>query len=140
MSDAAGEPGPLPYRPLRTTANEGGTSRYVHATGFVLAYRSLVGAARISVAGELTAATAGLLDAETVEACRTGGELVLDLTELTFLDVMGVAALRRAHYRAAMLGGLRLGLPVAGGPNRMLAMAIDYGWLPPTFRPGMPVF
>lgn len=114
--------------------------RCTRATGFVLTYRSAGGTDRISVAGELDAATAGLLDAETVDGCRPGADLVLDLTELTFLDVMGVAALRRVHYRAELQGRLRLGLPVAGEPGRMLALATDHGWLPPTFRPGVPVF
>jgi hypothetical protein len=141
MPDAADQPGQSPYRRSRPATDLGETSRYVHATGFVLSYRSLGDTDRICVAGELTAATAGLLDAETGEGRRTGAGLLLDLTGVTVLDVMGVAALRRANYRAMLLGGgLRLGLPVAGGPSRMLALAIDYGWLPPIFRPGVPVF
>ncbi len=140
MPDAVDQPGQVPDRRVRPTAGMGGSTRYVHASGFVLTCRSAGDTDRISLAGELTALTAGLLDAETIEGCRPGVELVLDLTEVTFLDMMGVAALRRTHYRAALQGGLRLGLPVAGGPGRMLALATDHGWLPPTFRPGVPVF
>lgn len=140
MPDAVDQPGGNPYRRTRPATEVGGEVRYVHTTGFVLAYRSVGDTDRISVGGELTATTAGLLDAETVDGFRPGADLVLDLTEVTFLDVMGVAALRRAHYRAVLQGGLRLGLPVAGGPSRMLALGVDHGWLPSTFRPGVPVF
>jgi anti-sigma B factor antagonist len=139
MSDAVDPSGRGPHRRTRPTT-EAGVVRRIHATGFVLTYRSIGDTDRISVAGELNATTAGLLDAETAEGCRPGAELVLDLTAVTFLDVMGVAALRRAHYRAALQGGLRLGLPVAGEPGRLLALGVDHGWLPPTFRPGVPVF
>ena len=98
---------------------------------------------RIEVAGELTATTAGLLDAETVRVCRSpaGSELdlVLDLTQVSFLDVMGVAALRRTHHRAASQGALRIGLPVAAEPGRLLELAADNAWLPPVFHPGLTV-
>lgn len=122
--------------------------RYVRTAGFVLTTRIDHGAGhdadRIEIAGELTAATAGLLDAETVRVCGSpagpGFDLVLDLTEVTFLDVMGVAALRRTHLRAVLQGALRIGLPVTAEPGRLLELAVDNGWLPPVFHPGMTVF
>jgi anti-anti-sigma regulatory factor len=139
MPDAVDQPGGSPDRRTRPTAKVGGDVRHVHATGFKLTYRSVRDTDRISIVGELNATTAKLLDAETAGGCRPGADLVLDLTGVTFLDVMGVAALRRVHYRAVLQGGLRLGLPIAGGPSRMLALATDHEWLPPTFRPGPPV-
>ncbi|HEY6745826.1 MAG TPA: hypothetical protein VI357_08905 [Mycobacteriales bacterium] len=51
-----------------------------------------------------------------------------------------VAALRRAYYRAVVLGGLRIGLPVAAEPGRLLDLAVDNGWLPPVFHPGITAF
>jgi hypothetical protein len=121
-----------------------GGPRYVRTTGFVLTARVDGDADRIEIAGELTAVSAGLLDAETVRVCRSPAgpdlDLVLDLTQVTFLDVMGVAALRRTHYRAALRGRLRIGLPIAAEPGRLLDLAVDNGWLPPAFHPGITVF
>lgn len=109
----------------------------------MLTIRAAGGADRIDVAGELTADTTALLDIETVEVCRSpagpGPDFLLDLTEVTFLDVAGVAGLRRAHGRAVLRGGLRLGLPVAAGPSRLLGLAVEQGWLPPVFHPAVPV-
>lgn len=121
--------------------------RYVRTAGFVLTARidrhADRWADRIEIAGELTAATAGLLDAETLRVCRSpaGSELdvVLDLTQVGFLDVMGVAALRRTHYRVALQGGLRIGLPIAAEPGRLLELAVGSAWLPPVFHPGLTV-
>jgi hypothetical protein len=84
-------------------------------------------------------ATTGLLDAELASLYGSGpaaGDLVLDLTAITFLDVMGVMALRRALDQVQPAGRLRLGLPVANGPRRLLSVAVDLGWLPPVFGPG----
>lgn len=114
--------------------------RCVRAAGFVLVSRCVRGADRVELGGELTMATAGLLDAELVvlAAAPAAQDLVLDLTDVTFLDVMGVPSLRRADDLARSRGGMRLGLPVADEPRRLLALATDRGWLPPEFRPATP--
>jgi STAS domain len=155
MSDAPDQPGRVPYRRTPPTTQAAQTpaaqtpparrpTRYVRTTGFVLISEAVRDADRISIAGELTVGTAALLDAETVDLCRDPGrgavDLVLDLTEVTFLDVMGVAALRRVHYRVLLRGELRLGLPVAAGPRRLLALAFDHGWLPLEFCPSTPAY
>jgi STAS domain len=119
-------------------------ARSVRAPGFVLTSRAERGVDRIGVAGDLTMATAALLDAEVIglygSRGRTAPDLVLDLTDVTFLDVMGVAALRRIHEQALRQGGIRLGLPIAEGPRRLIALALDRGWLPSAFHPTMPTF
>lgn len=111
----------------------------VRLDGFVLTSRIVHGTDRISVAGELAEGTASFLEVETIEICRlrtrTTIDLVLDLTEVTFLDATGVATLRRVHDRVLLQGGLRLGLPVANTPGRLLAFAVDFGLLPPIFGP-----
>jgi STAS domain len=143
MPDSKDQPG----RPASPAAHPRGPRaprpvRCVRAPGFVLTSRAVRDADRVTVAGELVAATAGLLDDEIVELCRFQGpaglDLVLDLTEVDVLDVLGVAALRRVHHRMQLQGRLRLGLPVAVGPGRLLALAIDCGWLPPRFGVGLP--
>jgi ABC-type transporter Mla MlaB component len=105
----------------------------------VLTLQTERGTDRISIAGELAGATALLLDVETIGVCRlrsgTAVDLVLDLTEVTFLDATGVATLRRVHDRALLQGRLRLGLPVATTPSRLLAFAVDFGLLPRVFGP-----
>lgn len=141
MPDAGDQPvPPVPTQPA-TPSNRG--PRQVRSAGLVLTVRAAAGVDRIDVAGELSVETAALLDAETVEVCPLPADsrldLVLDLTEITFLDVAGVAGLRRAHYRAVLRGGVRLGLPVASGPSRLIDLAVGQGWLPPAFRPGVPV-
>jgi ABC-type transporter Mla MlaB component len=137
MSDPSDE-----SRCPRPTADADGAPRLVRASAFVLMSQPVRDAHRIAIAGELAVETAALLDAETVSVCGqregTGLDLLLDLTEVTFLDMMGVAALRRVHYRALLQGRLRLGLPVAAGPSRLLDIAVEQGWLPPVFGPETP--
>jgi hypothetical protein len=148
MPDGGDQPGQVPDRRDRTPQPGGsGTpqpSRCVRAAGFVLRSQAVRDGDRISVAGELTVHTAVLLDVETVDLCRLRSraslDLVLDLTEVTFVDAMGVEVLRRVHHRTLPPGGLRLGLPVATVPGRLLALAIDFGLLPPVFRPSQPRF
>jgi hypothetical protein len=118
--------------------------RSVRAPGFVLTAETGAGVDRISVAGDLTMATAAILDAEVGGlhgdgSRRTVRDLVLDLTDVTFLDVMGVAALRRIHEEPRP-AGIRLGLPIAEDPRRLIGLAIERGWLPSAFRPTMPTF
>jgi hypothetical protein len=129
--------------PLSRPAPEPGvpsSARRVQAPGFLLTCRAVRGGDRIGIAGELTMATAGLLEAEVARLYGrgTGRALVLDLTGVTFLDVMGVASLRRIHEQSLGRGGIRLGLPVAENPRWLIALALDRGWLPSAFRSGRP--
>jgi hypothetical protein len=115
----------------------------IRLAGFLLTSWSEGGMERISIAGELAGTTALLLEVETLELCRLRGgttiDLVLDLTEVTFLDATGVTTLRRVSDRALLQGRLRLGLPVADRPSRMLALAVNVGLLPPVFGPHTPI-
>ena len=134
---------PVPPVPSHPATPSGRAPRQVRSAGLVLTIRAAAGVDRIDVAGELSVETVALLDAETVEVCRSTTDseldLVLDLTGVTFLDVAGVAGLRRAYCRAVLLGAVRLGLPIASGPSRLMDLAVGQGWLPPAFRPGVPV-
>jgi anti-anti-sigma factor len=112
--------------------------RSVWAPGFVLTSQAARDTAEITVAGELTMVSAVLLDAEMAHLYgpETARDLVLDLTDVTFLDVMGLASLRRVHERALQHGRLRIGLPASGGPRRLLALAVEHGWISSVFDPG----
>jgi hypothetical protein len=96
--------------------------------------------------GEFSMVTTGLLDSAvaTVYRRRIPGRpargLVLDLTEVTFLDVMGVRSLQRAYERADRSGGVRVGLPVGAGPRRLIEIAVDHGWLSSAFCPSIPTW
>jgi anti-anti-sigma regulatory factor len=148
MSDASDPPGPVPDG--RDPSRVGGAAdpptaepvRCIRLFGFVLTAQAERDTVRITIAGDLAAGTALLVDIESIEVCRLRGEsvvdLVLDLTAVTFLDATGVATLRRVHDRTVLQGRLRLGLPVAPRPSRLLAVAVDFGLLPPVFRPSPP--
>lgn len=114
--------------------------RCVRVPGFVLISRSVRGVDRVELAGELTMATAGLLDTELIllQHRPAAPNLLLDLTDVTVLDVMGVQSLRRADELARCRGGMRLGLPIAQVPRQLLGLATEHGWLPPAFRPATP--
>jgi anti-sigma B factor antagonist len=60
---------------------------------------------RLSVSGELDLATRGILNEELrrVEA-REPRRILLDLTDLTFIDSVGIAVLVAAHQRSTMDG------------------------------------
>lgn len=147
MPDTPDESGRFPLRRTRpATAPRGTTSkvRIVQAPGFVLTSRAGPDTARLTVAGELTMVTAQLLDAEMAHLYGPDDgtpdlrDLVVDLTGVTFLDVMGLASLRRMHERAVREGRMRLGLPGSSRPHRLLTLAVDYGWIPAVFLPASP--
>ena len=133
MTDAADLPGPPSPSPA--------SHREARTLGFVLTARDGPDTTRVTIAGELTMVSAVLLDAEAAQlygpdpAAQPVRHLLLDLTDVTFLDVMGVAALRRVYERAAQQGGVRLGLPASTGPRRLLAVAVGFDWLPLVFLP-----
>jgi ABC-type transporter Mla MlaB component len=149
MPDGPDQPGHVPNRrdlpmPHADLASTPRPPSCVRLAGFVMTSQAERDTDRISVAGELAGGTALLLEVETIEVCRarsrTTIDLVLDLTEVTVLDMSGVATLRRVHDRASLQGGLRLGLPVATGPSQLLALAVASGVLPPVFGPDTPIF
>lgn len=138
MPDASDRSGRQPRtRPADRTPRP---PRCARVPGFVLISRSVRGVDRVELAGELTMATAGLLDTELLllQHGRAASDLVLDLTDITVLDVMGVQSLRRAEEVARSRCGVRLGLPVAQLPRQLLGLATEHGWLPPAFRPATP--
>lgn len=148
MPEAPDESGRFPLRRARPTVTPGpdeGTSgqvRIVRAPGFVLTCRTVDDSARVTVAGELTMVTALLLDQEMAHLYGPADEdrdlrdLLVDLVDVTFLDVMGLASLRRLHERAVRRGPVRLGLPASARPRRLLSLAVDYGWISAMFLPG----
>ena len=80
--------------------------------------RALGGWSVVELAGEIDAAAAGAVERGLAAALgRHGGELLVDLSEVVFLDSAGLRALAVAHARARALGGgLRLVCPP--GPVR----------------------
>lgn len=119
-------------------------AKYRLAPGLVVASSHRRGTSRIDVDGELDLATVGLLDDALAEVCRqTPGrrsvpDLVLDLTDVTFLDAIGITSLHRIQELAHRHGQLRVDFPAHPGPRRLLLLAVDQGWLPPLFRPDSP--
>jgi hypothetical protein len=110
--------------------------------GMVVASSVGYGIHCIDLDGRLHLATAGLLDTAvaTVYAPDPSGRaepdlVILDLADVTFLDAVGVAALRRAHDHVRGRAEVRIDLPGHRAPRSMLEVATDHGWLAPAFRP-----
>jgi anti-anti-sigma factor len=94
---------------------------------------------RVTARGELDLVTVPVLDLAVREIywLASGprpGRFLLDLGGVTFLDVCGVRALGRID-RLVRDDGSRLDItgPTACGPRRLLALAVDFGWLPCEF-------
>jgi ABC-type transporter Mla MlaB component len=97
----------------------------------------------VTLAGELDLATAPLLAAETADAGTSWGPrqpkaggcaFTLDLARLTFVDVSGMRALERVQRQVDACGeALRVVLPQAPGPRRLLSFAVEGGWLSAAF-------
>jgi anti-anti-sigma factor len=117
---------------------------YRRAPGLVVASSHSRGTSRIDVDGELHLATVGLLDQALAEIRqqttrpKTVPDLVLDLTDVTFLDAIAITALYRIQELARRHGQVRVGFPAHPGPRRLLLFAVDHGWLPRLFRPDSP--
>jgi anti-sigma B factor antagonist len=62
------------------------------------------GADRLFLAGELDVFTAPILQRELDDVAQTGGVLILDLRELTFMDGLGLRCLERAAEYAGREG------------------------------------
>ena len=120
------------------------TSAHTSPPGLVVTSSYSRGAYRIDVDGELDLATIGLLDAAVDGTLqlkpwrRTVADLVLDLTDVTFLDAVALSSLHRVDELGQRHGKLRIGIPTHSGPRRLLALAVDHGWLSEVFRPGCP--
>lgn len=83
------------------------------------------GVTRLDVAGELDLATAPALG-EAVAGLLAAGEpltLVLDLSEVSFLDSSGLGALLQARAEVLAAGGRLTLARVQPGPRRVIAIA-----------------
>jgi hypothetical protein len=135
---------PARRRPPPVAAADARPAVSARAPGLVVGSSYSHGCHRIDVDGQLHLGTVELLDAAVAGAYRptprfgTVPTLVLDLTDVTFLDAVAVTALRRIHDLAQGYGTLRIGIPVRHGPRRLLRLAAYHGWLPPSFRPDGP--
>jgi anti-anti-sigma regulatory factor len=102
----------------------------------------------VTVHGELDLATRPMLAAALAEACCPGADLddraasnglLLNLSDLTFLDASGLEELRAAHHRAAEHGlVLHVAAPAAAAPRRLLRLAVEHRWLDAVFAPPEP--
>lgn len=90
---------------------------------------STIGAALVlDVAGEIDLATAPQLEAKVTEA-DPEGHLVLDMTNVTFMDSTGLRVLISAHERANENGG-SLAIVAGEGPvTKLLSITGVDGWL-----------
>jgi anti-sigma B factor antagonist len=83
------------------------------------------GQVHLALSGELDLATVGALHEAVAEQLAAGpvGDLVLDLTGITFLDSSGLGALLQVRSAVQSAGGeLRISA-VAPGPARVIAIA-----------------
>ncbi len=105
----------------------------------------------VAVQGELDIATAVQLEAA-VESTRPagpggseeGGDVLLSLHGVTFVDLAGADGLASVHAAVLARGmSLRVTPPAAAGPRRLLLLATQRAWLAPVFTPaedpGVPV-
>lgn len=97
----------------------------------------------VAVQGELDIATAVQLEAA-VESTRPagpdgsedGGDLLLSLHGVTFVDLAGADGLASVHAAVLARGmSLRVTPPAAAGPRRLLLLATQRAWLAPVFTP-----
>lgn len=104
----------------------------------------LVGDLRgVTVSGELDMATVPLLEDTVAEVYRTAAAtptrttpavFLLNLADLTFLDGSGLAALANICDQTEAQGDrLRLAVPIAAAPRRLLRLAVSRAWLGPLF-------
>jgi anti-anti-sigma factor len=84
-----------------------------HSPGLEFAAGHVNGHHVVGVAGDIDISTAPALDAYLTDAIiPDGGDLVVDLSAVTFMDACGLSVLLRADSRAAKAGGrLRLAAP-----------------------------
>jgi anti-anti-sigma factor len=84
------------------------------STQLTLSTTSLANATVVSVGGEIDLGTAGELGDHLVSAMQdSGGDLVLDLADVSFMDSTGLKVLLATRKRAQLVGG-HLALAAAG--------------------------
>ncbi len=100
----------------------------------------------VVVRGELDLETAPLVTSVAADVAWTtpvaaadvasgkGVQFLLDLKDVTFVDVSGLHALKAVHVQVAGRGEqLRVNPPAATNARRLLTLAVSWGWLPPVF-------
>lgn len=86
----------------------------------------LRGVTVITVGGELDLVTAGELEDFVRRTRRPGDELVLDLSDVGFLDCSGLRALLRTHHEVSRQGGVsRLAAPQASAGRVLKITGVD---------------
>jgi anti-anti-sigma factor len=70
-----------------------------------VAVQEVPGGARVTVSGELDAATASDLESALADAVASGGRVELDLSAVTFIDSSGLRALIVSRQAASDAGG-----------------------------------
>jgi anti-sigma B factor antagonist len=93
-------------------------------TGFSISTSEQGARTVVLVRGELDLATAPALEQAVTEGLDAGGEVVVDLRELTFMDSTGLRVLVRAHASVGDEKRFLIVRPPAGGPiAKILAIA-----------------
>ena len=77
------------------------------------------GASVLRLSGELTVDQVGTLYGEIRESVRPGSHLVVDLSQLSYIDSSGIAALVGLYKRASAEGG---SLVVAGAKDEVMGV------------------
>jgi hypothetical protein len=91
----------------------------------------------LEVCGELDMATTPLLAAAFAgrqTGRPRGSGFLLELQDMTFVDVSGVRALSDIDSKITDVGDhLEVNPPLSAGANRMLRLAVSLGWIAPVF-------
>jgi anti-anti-sigma factor len=77
----------------------------------------------LAIGGELDLASAAQFERQLGELCALGGELVVDLSGLAFVDSAGIRLLLEARHRARHRGGSLIVLGASGHVRRVLEVA-----------------
>lgn len=113
-----------------TVAPVAGTPDNTAPRGFEVTVGEQNGAMVVAPRGELDIAGTARFDEAVDTALSSGGDVVIDLRELSFIDSSGLRSLLRAA-RAASDGGTRLTILRGSGPvERALAITGVEGELP----------
>jgi anti-anti-sigma factor len=93
-------------------------------TGFAISTSERGGRTVVSLRGELDLATAPAFEEVVNEHLTAGGDVVVDLRELTFMDSTGLRVLVHAHARVGDEQRFLVVRPPVGGPvAKILAIA-----------------
>jgi anti-anti-sigma factor len=100
------------------------------STVLAIEHRSEDGQAVVDVGGELDVHTCGTLEEAVQQAITDGGDVIVDLADVTFVDSSGLRTLIGLHRSAEERGG-RL---VLREPSRPLLRLLDLTGLQDTFN------